>query len=80
MFNFLGNHPLWESVVRGAYTRGHGPRPPENARLAAVCTAVLGVLLIALGLWIALAGNQWIGYVFIAIAIVAMVVNFVRAR
>ncbi len=64
MFNFLGKHP----------------RTPENARLAAVCTAVLGVLLIALGLWIALAGNQWIGYVFIAIAIVAMVVNFVRAR
>ncbi len=40
MFNFLGNHPLWESVVRGAYTEGTAlarPRMPAWPPCVRLC-------------------------------------------
>lgn len=63
MFNFLGKHP----------------RSSKNAMIAAVCTLILGALLIALGVSIAVSGNQVVGYLLIAIAIAAIIINLARA-
>lgn len=57
---------------------GKNPRTPANARLAFLCTLILGAILIALGISILISGNRAIGLLFIALAAAAITVNLIR--
>lgn len=64
MFDFLGNHP----------------RSPEKARVAAVVTVVLAVILGGIAMSLFLTGSRGLGVFFVAITVAGLIVNFLRVN